>query len=202
MDKLTQLTRFRISKKKIGRFWKPDISRIRIVQISFLKLTVAQLATNSLQVHFRIYRSALLERMFTQTHPVSILLQGFSNSVILSVNSFLPSPLPSALQLRVSFGLLDNQAPFLSILHLFRRWGVELWSEEVRRVWMEEVVAHLFFCSLIFHPSEADYMVSEQFSFYGVRLLASFPTPSLEDRGIPLRLAPTPWPVRHGWPYQ
>jgi hypothetical protein len=38
---------------------------------------------------------------------------------------------------------------------------------------MEEVVAHLF--SLIFysfHPSEADYLVSEQFSFYGVRLLA------------------------------
>jgi hypothetical protein len=34
-----------------------------------------------------------------------------------------------------------------------------------------------------------------------VRLLASRPTPNLEDQGIPLRLAPT-WPVRHGWPYQ
>jgi hypothetical protein len=36
---------------------------------------------------------------------------------------------------------------------------------------MEEVVAHLF--SLIFHsfqPSEADYLVPEQLSFYGVRL--------------------------------
>jgi hypothetical protein len=35
---------------------------------------------------------------------------------------------------------------------------------------MEEVVAHLF--SLIFHsfhPSEADYLVSEQFRFYGIR---------------------------------
>jgi hypothetical protein len=57
---------------------------------------------------------------------------------------------------------------------------------------MDEVVAHLF--SLIFHsfyPSEADYLVPEQFSFYGVRLLASRPTPNLEDQGIPLRLAPT-----------
>jgi hypothetical protein len=43
---------------------------------------------------------------------------------------------------------------------------------------------------------------SQQFSFYGVRLLASRPTPNLEDQGIPLCLAPTPWPVRHGWPYQ
>jgi hypothetical protein len=59
-------------------------------------------------------------------------------------------------------------------------------------MWMEEVVAHLF--SLIFHsfsPAEADYLVSEQFSFYGVRLLASRPTPKLEDQGIPL-VAPTP----------
>jgi hypothetical protein len=31
--------------------------------------------------------------------------------------------------------------------------------------------------------------------------LASRPTPNLEDQGIPLRLGPTPWPVRHGWPY-
>jgi hypothetical protein len=60
-------------------------------------------------------------------------------------------------------------------------------------MWMEEVVAHLF--SLIFHsfhPSEADYLVPEQFSFYDVRLLVSLPTPNLEDQGIPLRLVPTP----------
>jgi hypothetical protein len=60
-------------------------------------------------------------------------------------------------------------------------------------MWMEEVVAHLFL--LIFHlfpPSEADYLVPEQFSFYGLRLLASRPTPNLKDKGIPLRLAPTP----------
>jgi hypothetical protein len=31
---------------------------------------------------------------------------------------------------------------------------------------MEEVVAHLLHS---FHPSEADYQVPEQFSFYGVR---------------------------------
>jgi hypothetical protein len=42
----------------------------------------------------------------------------------------------------------------------------------------------------------------EQFSFHGVRLSASRPAPNLEDQGIPLRLAPTPWPVRHGWSYQ
>jgi hypothetical protein len=35
-------------------------------------------------------------------------------------------------------------------------------------------------------------LVSEQFSFYGVRLLASRPTPNLEDHGILLRLASTP----------
>jgi hypothetical protein len=35
-----------------------------------------------------------------------------------------------------------------------------------------------------------------------VRLLASRPTPNLEDQSIPLRLAPTLWPVRHGWPRQ
>jgi hypothetical protein len=60
-------------------------------------------------------------------------------------------------------------------------------------MWMEEVVAHLF--SLIFHsfhPFEADYPIPEQFSFYGVRLLVSRPTPNLEDHGIRLRLAPTP----------
>jgi hypothetical protein len=47
---------------------------------------------------------------------------------------------------------------------------------------MEEVVVHLF--SLIFysfHPYEADYLVLEQFGFYGVRLLVSRPTPNLED---------------------
>jgi hypothetical protein len=40
--------------------------------------------------------------------------------------------------------------------------------------------------------SEADCLVSEQFSFYGVRLLASRPTPNLEDQGILFRLGPTP----------
>jgi hypothetical protein len=68
---------------------------------------------------------------------------------------------------------------------------------------MEEVVAHLFSrMSHSFHPSKADYLVPEQFSFYGVRLLVSRPIPNLEDQGLPLCLAPTPWPVRHGWPYQ
>jgi hypothetical protein len=60
-------------------------------------------------------------------------------------------------------------------------------------MWMEEVVAHLF--SLIFHsfhPSEADYLVPEQFRFYGVGLLVSRTTHNLVDQGIPLRVAPTP----------
>jgi hypothetical protein len=46
-------------------------------------------------------------------------------------------------------------------------------------MWVEEVVAHLF--SLIFHslhPSETDYQVPEQFSFYDVRSLVSRPTPT------------------------
>jgi hypothetical protein len=47
---------------------------------------------------------------------------------------FLPS-FPSALQLGVTFGLLNNLPPF-------------------------------------FPPSEADYVVSEQFSFYSVRLFS------------------------------
>jgi hypothetical protein len=48
---------------------------------------------------------------------------------------------------------------------------------------MEEVVAHLF--SLIFRSlqsSEADYLVPEQFSFCGVRLLVSRSTPNLKDQ--------------------
>jgi hypothetical protein len=45
--------------------------------------------------------------------------------------------------------------------------------------------------SILLH-SQTDCLVSEQFSFYGVRLLASRPTPNLVDQGIPLRLAPTP----------
>jgi hypothetical protein len=58
-------------------------------------------------------------------------------------------------------------------------------------MWMEEVVPHLF--SLVLHsshPSEADCLVPEQFSFYSVMLLASRPTLNLEDQGIPLRLVP------------
>jgi hypothetical protein len=51
---------------------------------------------------------------------------------------------------------------------------------------------HLRLCRFAFHLPEADYLVSEQFSFYGVKLLASSPTPNLEDQGIPLRLVPTP----------
>jgi hypothetical protein len=42
----------------------------------------------------------------------------------------------------------------------------------------------------IYFILEADYLVSQQFNFYGVRLLASRPTPNLEDQGIPLCLAP------------
>jgi hypothetical protein len=48
-------------------------------------------------------------------------------------------------------------------------------------------------CAVLFAAiPEADYMVPEQFSFYGMRLLVSRSTSILEDQGIPLRLAPTP----------
>jgi hypothetical protein len=40
----------------------------------------------------------------------------------------------------------------------------------------------------IYFILEADYLVSQQFNFYGVRLLVSCPTPNLEDQGIPLCL--------------
>jgi hypothetical protein len=52
--------------------------------------------------------------------------------------------------------------------------------------WLSEQTASILLYS------EADSLVSEQFSFYGVRLLASRPTPNLEDQGIPLHLTPTP----------
>jgi hypothetical protein len=50
----------------------------------------------------------------------------------------------------------------------------------------------LIFADFPFIPSEADYLVPEQFSFHGVRLLVSRPTPYLDDQSVPLRLAPTP----------
>jgi hypothetical protein len=107
----------------------------------------------------------------------------------------LPS-FPSALQLRVSFGLLNNLPPFFSILHL---------SSSSFHFPFTEIIVYILFAIVDFrsiHPFEADYLLSEQFSFCGVRLLASRPNSNLEDQSIPLRLAPTPWPVRHGWPYQ
>jgi hypothetical protein len=54
-----------------------------------------------------------------------------------------------------------------------------------------------FFTPKIF-PGCLFLRISEQFIFYSVRLLASRPTPNLADQGIPLCLAPTPWPVRLG----
>jgi hypothetical protein len=77
---------------------------------------------------------------------------------------------PSALQLRVSFGLLKNLPPLFSILH---QLGLQVF-----------LVVYIFL--------EADYLVSQQFNFHGVRLLASRPTPDLEDQDIPLCLASTP----------
>jgi hypothetical protein len=73
----------------------------------------------------------------------------------------------------MSFDLLNNPPPFFSILHLSSR-----------------SFADVDFRSI--HPSEAAYLVSKQFSFYGMMLLVSRPTPNLEDQDIPLRLAPTP----------
>jgi hypothetical protein len=52
----------------------------------------------------------------------------------------------------------------------------------MRRMWMEEVMAHLFSLIHLFHPSEADYLVPEQFSFYGVMLLASRQLPTWRTR--------------------
>jgi hypothetical protein len=57
----------------------------------------------------------------------------------------------------MSFGLLNNQPPFFSILHQLGP-------------------CHIYFIL------EADYLASQQFKFYSVRLLASRPTPNLEDQ--------------------
>jgi hypothetical protein len=43
--------------------------------------------------------------------------------------------------------------------------------------------------SFLVHSSEAHYLVSEQFNFNGVRLLAWRSNPNLEDQVVPLRLA-------------
>jgi hypothetical protein len=94
------------------------------------------------------------------------------------------SSFSSALQLRVSFGLLNNAPPFFSVLQLS--------SPSFHFRFMEIIIyLHLRLCRFPFHPPEADYLVSEKFSFYGVRL-TSRPTPNLEDQGISLRLVPTP----------
>jgi hypothetical protein len=57
---------------------------------------------------------------------------------------------------------------------------------------MEEVVAHYFRWSCIhsIHPRLIIWFLNN-LVFYGVRLLASRPTPNLEDQSIPIRLAPT-----------
>jgi hypothetical protein len=76
---------------------------------------------------------------------------------------------------------LDNMTSFLLL-------GARAQDE----LWPPQQPASILLYSSSIHPSEADCLVSEQFSFYGVRMLASRPTPNLEDQGIPLRLAPTP----------
>jgi hypothetical protein len=93
-------------------------------------------------------------------------------NIIPHSNQQIPS-FPSALQLRASFGLLKYQPPFFSIPHLSCP-SFPLMPISVQFI----------------HPRLIVWF-SEQFSFYGVRLLASRPTPNLEDQGIPLRLAPT-----------
>jgi hypothetical protein len=104
----------------------------------------------------------------------------------------LPS-FPSALQ----FDLLNNLHPFFIFPphpFTFILWRSSCTSSN------HSSFADVDFRSI--HSSEADYLVSEQFSFYGVRLLVSRPTPNQWDQGIPLRLAPNPWPGRHGWLYK
>jgi hypothetical protein len=71
----------------------------------------------------------------------------------------------------VSFRFLNNLPPFFSILH---QLGLPIFLVE------------------IYFILEADYLVSQQYNFYGVSLLASHPTPNLEDQGIPLCSASTP----------
>jgi hypothetical protein len=75
----------------------------------------------------------------------------------------------------------------LSILPSFLSSFLPLGARAQGELWPPEKSASILF----YNPSEADYLVSERFSFYGVRL-TSRPTPNLEDQGISLPLAPTP----------
>jgi hypothetical protein len=68
----------------------------------------------------------------------------------------------------------------------------EIWPPEQSASILLDFLSLSFYGDHHVHPSEADYLVSEQFSFYGVRLLASRPTANLEDQDVRLRLAPSP----------
>jgi hypothetical protein len=91
-------------------------------------------------------------------------LQGFLPSVKNLISSFLP------------LGATDQ---------------VELWPPEQYASILLYSSSSLPIISLSLYGDHHVHLVSEQFSFYGVRLLASRPTPNLEDQGIPLRLPPT-----------
>jgi hypothetical protein len=69
----------------------------------------------------------------------------------------------------------------------------ELWPpEQAASILLYSSSTGVFLSCRIYFILEADYLVSQPFNFYGVRLLASRPTLNLEDQGIPLCLAPTP----------
>jgi hypothetical protein len=98
---------------------------------------------------------------------------------------------PSALQLRVSFGLLNNLPPFFSSLHLSSPSFHFHFTDMIMYI-LQPSQPRPSSLPCIYFILDADYLVSQQFNIYGVRLLASRPTPNLEDQGIPLHLAPTP----------
>jgi hypothetical protein len=80
------------------------------------------------------------------------------------------------------------------IHHHHQHWhDSSLWALSFLRI-----IRHLPYCRSIWLLV----WISEQLDFYGVRLFASRPTPNLVDQCIPLCLAPTPWLLRPGWPYQ
>jgi hypothetical protein len=99
---------------------------------------------------------------------------------ILFMLIFLPS-FPSALQLRMSFGLLNNPPPFFSIPHLSSP-SFHFHFTEIIYILQPSQPGSSYLCSI--HSSETDCLVSEHFSFYG-EVVSLMPNPQPGGPGYP-----------------
>jgi hypothetical protein len=136
-----------------------------------------------------------------------VIVIGFENYLNAKLITKIQSKLRFFINLKITYRRRNKvvySQPILSFLPLGAIAQGELWSPEQSAsilLYSSSTGPSYLPCHIYF-ILEADYLVSQQFNFYGVRLLASRPTPNLGDQSIPLCLAPTPWPVRHGWLFQ